>query len=63
MVKLLQQTELKTSIESEPFEVSRCFMQIWKQEMVFCNMLECEDFKMDIQKFRKNCIALSGNKI
>ena len=37
-------------------------MQIWKQEMVLCNMQEHEDFKMNIQKFNKICIALNGNK-
>ena len=38
-------------------------MQIWKQKMVLCNMLEYEDFKMNIQKFRKICVALNGNKM
>ena len=51
------------SIEGEPFEIRGCLMQILKQEMVLCNMLEHEDFKMNIQEFRKICIALSGNKM
>ena len=38
-------------------------MQIWKQEMVLCNMLEHENFKVKIQKFSKICIALNGNRI
>ena len=37
-------------------------MQIWKQEMVLCDMLEHVDFKMNIQKFRKHFIALNGYK-
>ena len=38
-------------------------MQIWKKEMVLCTILEQEDFEMNIEKFRKNCIALYGNKM
>ena len=51
------------TIESKPFEVRGWLMQIWKLEIVPCNMLECEDFKMNIQKFRKIRIALNGNKM
>ena len=51
------------AIESEPFKVIGWLMQIWKQEIVLCNMLEYEDFKMNIEEFRKNCIAVNGNKM
>ena len=38
-------------------------MQIWKQKMVLCNMLEYKNFEMNIQKFREICIVLIGNKM
>ena len=60
---ILLQIELQTPIEKELFEVRGCFMQIWKQEIVLCNILEHEGFKMNIQKFRKICIALNRNKM
>ena len=63
MVKLLQYTLLQMTIESELFEYRGWLMQIWKLEIMLCNRLEYEDFKMNVKKFRKVCIAQIGNKM
>ena len=49
--------------ESELFEVRGWLMQIWKLEIMLCNILEYENFKMNIKKFRKICIAQNDNKM
>ena len=51
------------AIKSEPFKVRGWLMQIWKQEIVLFNMLEYEDCKMNIRKFRKICTAQNGIKM
>ena len=45
------------AIKSEPFGVRGWLRPFWKQEMVYYNIPENEDFKMKIEKFRKFCMA------
>ena len=42
------------------FDLRGWLIEIWKTEIVLCNMVKCDDYIVNVQKFRQICMSVNG---